>query len=168
MTSRRVHEWAWGDLGHRTVCGNGHRLERLEVVADLGTVELGRRCRNCDRLRAAFGASSRAVLGEPALAATGAAGAVVTARERELMSHATGWESRWPLYRNHFCTGPGSDDWTTIQGLIERGLMRETRKPSALSGGDSVFGVTAIGIATLKGSGRAQSGETDKRSERTG
>lgn len=168
MPSRRVHEWAWGDLGHRTVCGNGHRLGRLEVVEDLGRVALERRCRNCDRLRAAFGVSSRAVLGEPAIAATAAAGAVVTARERDVMSHATGWESKWPLYRNHFCTSEGGDDWARIQRLVAGGLMRVSRQPSPLSGGDTVFCVTAIGIAVLKGSGRAQSGETDNRSERTG
>jgi hypothetical protein len=164
MSARRVHEWAWGDRGRRTVCGNGHRIERIEVVDDLGRVALERRCRNCNGLRAAYGESSRAVLGDPALTATGAAGAVVSALERRIMSHATGWESKWPLYRNHFCTSEGGDDWAPIQRLVEIGLMRVSREPSPLSGGDTVFCVTAIGIATLKG-GRAQSGETDKGSE---
>lgn len=83
----------------------------------------------------------------------------VSERELEIMMHATGWQSRTPLYRNHFCAGPSHDDWAPIQRLIEVGLMRVTREPSAISGGDTVFGVTAIGIAALKGRGKANRSE---------
>lgn len=167
--SARVHEWAWGDVGRRTVCGltiEGTRgrtklAPYAQVVSDLGLVDGVNRCRSCARMRAAIGASSRPVAPEPAapseaLAEVAAeAAAVVGApgeRERELMVHTTGWETRWPLYRNHFCAGPTHDDWATIQGLIARGLMRVSREPSPISGGDTVFCVTAIGIASLKSS----------------
>lgn len=163
MSARRVHEWAWGDVGRRTVCGNWARLERLEVVADLGPVELARRCGNCERMRAAIGASSRPVIAAEPAAPSPALAVEVSARELDIMMHATGWESRWPLFRNHFCTSPGGDDWAPIQRLVEVGLMRVSREPSPLSGGDTVFCVTAIGIAALKGRNNAA-----KRSEHTG
>lgn len=83
----------------------------------------------------------------------------VSERELEIMMHATGWESRSPLYRNHFCASEGHDDWSTIQRLVEVGLMRVSSAPSAISGGDTVFCVTAIGIAALKGRGKAKPSE---------
>lgn len=88
--------------------------------------------------------------------------ASLTDRELDVMMHATGWQSRQPLYRNHFCASEGHADWSTIQTLIACGLMSCTSEGSALSGGDKVFAVTAIGIATLRGKGkgcRAQSGD---------
>jgi hypothetical protein len=162
VLTARVHEWAWGDVGRRTVCGLG-AAARLHIVSDLGALDLERRCRNCARLRAAFGVSSKVLGAEPIapspalaeVAAAVAATVVVSEREREIMMHATGWQSRWPLFRNHFCTSPGGDDWAPIQRLIEVGLMRVSRKPSDLSGGDTVFSVTAIGVAALKGRGKA-------------
>jgi hypothetical protein len=170
LNLRRVHEWAFGDVGRRTVCGNGRPLE---VVTDLGLVALERRCRNCARLRAAFGTSSKvcelgpeapsAALTEVAAAAAEQVLAELDERSFGIMMHATGWQSRWPLFRNYFCTGEGGDDWAPIQKLVELGLMRVGREPSPLSGGDTVFCVTAIGIAALKGRGKAA-----KRSEQTG
>lgn len=171
---RRVHEWAWGDVGRRTVCGlvgfgarGRAQLARMQVVSDLGAVEAANRCRNCERMRAAIGASSKPVIStDPTPIPVVTAPAVEpTERELHIMMHATGWESRWPLYRNHFCASEGHDDWTTIQGLMGRGLMRVSREPSALSGGDTVFCVTAIGIAALKGKSRAASGEASAPAE---
>ena len=154
-SSRRTHEWAWGDVGQRTVCGIVHvSLERALIVSNLGTVALRQRCRNCDRLRAAYGASSRpvasgpGVLGEPVAAAPLVG--QLTERERDILEHTTGWRSKWPLYRNHFCASPGHDAWATIEGLIARGIMRKSREPSDLSGGDTVFSVTEAGVAALK------------------
>jgi hypothetical protein len=132
-------------------------------VSNLGNVETGDRCGNCERMREAIGTSGRAVaesapifpaiVGEAELAARAGE---LTARERDVLEHSTGWQSRWPLHRNHYCAGPSHDDWATIQGLIGRELMRVSREPSDLSGGDTVFCVTAIGIAALKR--KAQSG----------
>lgn len=73
----------------------------------------------------------------------------MTEAERHVLEHSTGWLSRTPLYRNHFCASEGHDDWTTLQALCERGLM-VARKPSQLSGGDTVFIVTEAGIAELR------------------
>lgn len=167
--SLRVHEWSWGDVGRRTVCGLG---PGREIVINLGAVEVEQRCRNCERMRAATGTSSRGEVDAPAptveiieLAAARAATLGVSDREIHIMQHATGWLSRWPLYRNHFCAGPGHDDFGTIQGLIVRGLMRVSREPSPLSGGDTVFCVTAIGIAALKGSSRRTSGGASSKAE---
>lgn len=47
-------------------------------------------------------------------------------------------------FRNHFCTGPGSKDFALCREAVEQGLMTE-HPPSQLSGGDSVFTVTAAG-----------------------
>ncbi len=73
--------------------------------------------------------------------------ASVTTSEMHVMKHSLGWPKR---YRNHFCASEGHDDWATIQGLVERGLMRVGRYPGPLSGGDTVFIVTADGIAALE------------------
>lgn len=158
----RYHEWAWGDVGRRTCCGlepfepgperrgsrNGRR-RLLRAVNDLATIAPVDRCRNCERMRAAIGASSRPVLAVVEAPIETPPAVELAERDRDLLEHATGWRSRWPLYRNHFCAGPYHADWSTIQTLIDRGLMRVTRRPSELSGGDTVFGVTALGIATL-------------------
>jgi hypothetical protein len=161
VSSRRTHEWAWGDVGRRTVCGLVHRLHRIQVVSDLGPFAPEDRCRNCERMRAAIGASSKPVVSADStpIPVVAAPAGELTERELHIMAHATGWDSRWPLYRNHFCAGEGHDAWPSIQGLIGRGLMRVTREPSDLSGGDTVFGVTAIGIAALKGRGQTRSGQ---------
>lgn len=160
MYRARFHEWAWGDVGRRTVCGQTSPAVHCNTVSDLGNVATDDRCGNCERMRATIGTSSKPVALEPpappsAVLEQVAADAAqlageLTAAERHIIEHSTGWHSRWPLYRNHFCAGPSHDAWSTIAGLIERGLMRVSRKPSQLSGGDTVFCVTAIGIAALK------------------
>lgn len=172
MNRPRAHEWAWGDVGRRTVCGLVARtqLARMQVVHDLGTIERANRCGNCERMRAAIGTSGKPVANAApgpgpapeASEATVAAAGELTASERHILEHSTGWLSRWPLFRNHFCAGPSHDDWSAIQGLIARELMRVSREPSPLSGGDTVFCVTAIGIAALKQKSRAAAGEASK------
>lgn len=169
---RRFHEWARADVGRRTVCGLGvgagahrHAAIAYSVVSDLGNVEAADRCGNCLRMRSSIGTSSQPAP-EVAPIASVTRGATIdelaaslTERELDVMMHATGWESRSPLYRNHYCASEGDDAWSTIQALIARGLMRQSREPSELSGGDNVFSVTAIGIATLRGKRRPPTGE---------
>jgi hypothetical protein len=48
-------------------------------------------------------------------------------------------------YRNHFVTGPGSDDWGHCVSLVGDGLMTQQRG-NALTGGDDCFRVTPKGI----------------------
>jgi hypothetical protein len=171
--ARRVHEWVWGDRLHRTVCGLATHFTRHLIVEDLGAVPLAKRCGNCERQRAAIGmsriaaAAPAAPSGESAhvFEAAAAAQGPLTARELDVMSHATGFESRWPFYRNHFCAGPTHDAWSTIQGLIGRGMMRVSREPSPISGGDTVFCVTAIGIAALKREMSRRAGEALQQAE---
>jgi len=74
----------------------------------------------------------------------------MTEAERHVLEHSTGWLSRQPLYRNHFCASEGHHDWAALQSLCERGLMAIGRKPGPLSGGDTVFIVTDAGIAELR------------------
>ncbi len=74
----------------------------------------------------------------------------VSEDERHVMEHATGWESRRPLYRNHYCASEGHDMWPALQSLIGKGFMYESRKPSELSGGDHVISVTKEGVAWLR------------------
>lgn len=174
MNRPRIHEWAWGDVERRTVCGlvgfgarGRAQLARMQVVHDLGAVDQANRCRNCERMRAAIGTSSahEAPSGKLAEVAEAAAEVVGTMSEREqhIAEHTTGWLSRWPLYRNHFCAGEGHDDWSTIQAMITRGLMRVSHAPSPISGGDTVFCVTAIGIAALRKTSRGRAGKASKR-----
>jgi len=47
-------------------------------------------------------------------------------------------------YRNHFCTGTGSDDFRACEQAVTEGLMTR-RDPSELSGGDFVYIVTPKG-----------------------
>ena len=49
-----------------------------------------------------------------------------------------------PDYRNHFCTGPGTDNFPLCREAVALGLMLE-RPPSQISGGDNVFTVTDAG-----------------------
>jgi len=48
-------------------------------------------------------------------------------------------------YRNHFCTGPGSDDFAECNQLVALGMMKD-HGPSATAGGMHYFQVTAKGI----------------------
>lgn len=74
----------------------------------------------------------------------------MTKEEQHILEHSTGWLSREPLFRNHFVAGPGHSDYSTIEALCSRGLMRVAREPSELSGGDYVFTVTDAGIDALR------------------
>lgn len=75
--------------------------------------------------------------------------AEMTERERAIMEHATAWQHRSRLYRNHFTAGPEQDDWSVLTGLCERGLMKVRRPPSAEFGGMTVFSVTEGGLRAL-------------------
>jgi hypothetical protein len=52
-------------------------------------------------------------------------------------------------YRNHFVTGPGSDDYADCCALVEAGYMRN-RGSSVLTGGDPLFTVTEAGVAAIE------------------
>lgn len=158
-----MHEWAYGDEGRRTVCGLDQMYDRLLAVSDLSRAPREQWCRNCERLRAVAGASSRPVAAasasEPEASPSpggrelGERGEL-SERERAILEHATAWRSRWPLHRNHFCADAAHEDLPAIRALVSRGLMHVSREPSSLSGGDTVYCVTAIGIAALKRKGR--------------
>ena len=52
-------------------------------------------------------------------------------------------------YRNHFCTGPGTDDFPACRQLTDQGLMQE-HVPSALTGGMHLFTVTDAGAEHVR------------------
>ncbi len=72
----------------------------------------------------------------------------VSARELEILQHTTGRDKYgrtgpYGEYRNHFCAG--DSDERHCRNLVARGLMRELRVASELSGGAPVFAVTDSG-----------------------
>ncbi|WP_223214349.1 hypothetical protein ACCQ13_14925 [Xanthomonas sp. NCPPB 1638] len=72
----------------------------------------------------------------------------LTPEELYVLRHSlgTGEGGRNPSYRNHFVTGEGSTDHPTCMQLVDLGLMQR-RSGNALSGGDDIFTVTAVGRA---------------------
>ncbi len=78
----------------------------------------------------------------------------LTETERHVLEHATGWRTRNPLFRNHYVAGPGHHSWNELQALRTRGLMRVSRAPDELTGGDYCYSVTEAGITLLKESDR--------------
>ncbi len=53
-----------------------------------------------------------------------------------------------PDYRNHFCAGEGSADFTLCREAVTLSLMRE-HPPREISGGDHIFVVTDAGKAYI-------------------
>lgn len=52
-------------------------------------------------------------------------------------------------YRNHFVTGPGSDDYSDCEALVSTGSMTK-HLGSQLTGGDPFYRVTVAGEAIAK------------------
>jgi hypothetical protein len=57
----RTHEWAWGYVDKRTVCGlaTGQPGQQIEVMHDLSKAAAPDRCKNCERMRSAIGTSRK-------------------------------------------------------------------------------------------------------------
>jgi len=53
------HEWAWGYVTVRTVCGQTGAQALQNTVFDLDNVHADDRCKNCMRMRAATGTAAR-------------------------------------------------------------------------------------------------------------
>lgn len=68
--------------------------------------------------------------------------------QREIMRHALGCGRGKPGWRNHFVTGPGTDDYDDCEALVAAGLMRK-RSGGPLSGGDPVYSVTDAGVEAV-------------------
>ena len=66
----------------------------------------------------------------------------LTAKQRDVIRHALGFNGRSKeSYRNHFVTGPGSDDYDAWMDLVSKGLAHRSAG-TEISGGDDVFWVT--------------------------
>lgn len=74
----------------------------------------------------------------------------VTDRQRDILRHSLGIKEGDTPYRNHFVTGPGSDDYDDCCALVEQELMIMHRG-SEISGGDPIFVVTSAGQAVARG-----------------
>jgi hypothetical protein len=72
----------------------------------------------------------------------------LTFEARHILEHATGFRSKSPGYRNHFCAAPDNDHWPALQALCERGLMRMVPNNVPL-GGMETFSVTDAGKVLL-------------------
>lgn len=72
-------------------------------------------------------------------------------RQIEILRHAlgTGDKGRGRSYRNHFVTGPGSDDYDDCEALVAAGMMSR-HQGNSLSGGDPIFTVTEQGKVVAK------------------
>lgn len=65
----------------------------------------------------------------------------------EILRHALGIRKPGDRqYRNHFVTGPGSDDYDACESLVADGLMTK-RSGNVLTGGDPCYFVTEAGRA---------------------
>jgi hypothetical protein len=75
-------------------------------------------------------------------------GPTLTEPERHVLEHATGARSRSPGYRNHYAAGSDHEMWQTLQGLVDRGLMRvstDHRKLHTMH----TFSATRTGFAAI-------------------
>lgn len=57
--SARFHEWAWGYVTVRTVCGLTSERARRNAVFDLDNVVEQDRCKSCLRMRESIGTAAR-------------------------------------------------------------------------------------------------------------
>ncbi len=75
----------------------------------------------------------------------------LTNKQREIILHALGLTRGSREYRNHFVTGPGSDDYADCEALVAAGLMAKLRG-NVLTGGDPCYVVTDGGRQALEAS----------------
>lgn len=76
----------------------------------------------------------------------------LTEQQREIMRHALGLNRGTREYRNHFVTGPGSDDYADCETLTDAGLMKKY-PGHVLTGGDPCYVVTDAGRQALERQG---------------
>jgi len=88
----------------------------------------------------------------------------MTPKQRDILKHALGFGRGSPGWRNHFCTGPGSDDYGDCEALVAAGLMTK-RSGGPLSGGDPVYCVTDAGQDALVGRKTPNAGNQRSRSD---
>lgn len=74
----------------------------------------------------------------------------MNAEQKDILRHALGLGRGSREYRNHFVTGKGSTDYPHCEALVAAGLMARL-PPSALTGGDDCFTVTAAGRLVARG-----------------
>ena len=75
----------------------------------------------------------------------------MTTQQLHILQHSLGLDefSKGRMYRNNFCTGPGSDDWKDCCELAELGLMYGNGA-STITGWDHCFTVTEAGVEAMR------------------
>lgn len=71
----------------------------------------------------------------------------LTPQQVHILLHATGWETRNPLYRNRYT--PSAGNVRHCERLMKVGLMECTRRPTAEPNDWGGYAVTEAGIAYL-------------------
>ena len=74
----------------------------------------------------------------------------MNAEQKDILRHALGLGRGSREYRNHFVTGKGSTDYPHCEALVAAGLMARFQ-PSAMTGGNDCFTVTAAGRLVARG-----------------
>jgi hypothetical protein len=76
----------------------------------------------------------------------------MTPKQLGILRHALGLrtDGSGRPYRNHFVTGPGSDDYDDCKALVEQGLMIKLPGDNGLDGGNDCFRVTEAGREAAK------------------
>lgn len=70
---------------------------------------------------------------------------MMTPRQIELARHALGLtRSRLVSFRNHFCAGPGHEDFADWEAMVAAGFARK-RESKVLAPGDVMFHLTRAG-----------------------
>ena len=68
--------------------------------------------------------------------------------QQHILRHALGLNSAERAYRNHFVTGPGSDDYANCEALVAAGFMTR-RDGDQLKGDDPIYTVTSEGRTAI-------------------
>lgn len=68
----------------------------------------------------------------------------LTPQELHILQHSLGLTRGTEIYRNHFVTGPGENDFEHCCSLVDKGYMTKQRS-SLLHEHDRVFSVTEEG-----------------------
>lgn len=54
---------------------------------------------------------------------------MITKKHYSILIHALGLDKNTELYRNHYCTSPGCDDYKFCERLVELGFMKKYKSP---------------------------------------
>lgn len=74
---------------------------------------------------------------------------ILSEKEKHILEHTLGFNSKNPGYRNYFAADKNSDDWGTLQDLCERKLMYIRLNPATDFGNMTIFAATDLSKSLL-------------------